>query len=67
MMNERQILEMLSYLKAIDEKLEAIGGMFHRSLRKHYVWDGEILRPLEKHPDILDLPDRRVGVPESGA
>jgi hypothetical protein len=62
MMNERQILEMLSYLKSIDEKLDAIGGMFHRSLRKHYVWDGSMLRPLER-----PVADPREGVPESGA
>jgi hypothetical protein len=59
MMNERQILEMLSYLKSIDEKLEAILGMLQKTLRHS---DHQ-----QRHPDILDLPDRREGVPESGA
>jgi hypothetical protein len=54
-MNERQILEMLSYLRAIDEKLAAIVGILQKTFRHSH------------HPDILPLPDERVGIPEGGA
>jgi hypothetical protein len=57
-MNERQILEMLSYLKSIDEKLEGILGILHRSLRHsdpHY------------RAAIGEAADPREGIPESGA
>jgi hypothetical protein len=56
-MNERQILEMLGYLRSIDEKLEGILGILHRSLRlsdQHY-------------RAAIREGDPREGVPESGA
>jgi hypothetical protein len=57
MMNERQILEMLGYLRSIDEKLEGILGILHRALRhsdQHY-------------RAAIREGDPREGVPESGA
>jgi hypothetical protein len=51
MMNERQILEMLGYLRSIDEKLAAIVGILQKAFRHSH------------HP----LPDERVGIPEGGA
>jgi hypothetical protein len=54
-MNLRQILEMLGYLRAIDEKLGSIMGLMQHALREQH------------HHAAVAASEKRDGVPESGA
>jgi hypothetical protein len=51
----RQILEMLGYLRAIDEKLGSIMGLLQHELRER------------RHHVAVEASEKREGVPESGA